>query len=69
MKYDYSMLLGKIISKYGNRKNFAYAMKTSPATLHQKLNGIAEWKQSDIEKACKLLEIPEEKIHTYFFSV
>lgn len=69
MPYNYSLLNGKIIEKFGTRYNFAKAMGISERSLSLKMNGETSWKQPQISKAIKLLNISEEDIHLYFFNL
>lgn len=64
---SFSKLRGRIREKFGTQEPFAVAMDMSPATLSGKLTEKTEWTKSEIEKACKLLDIRVEKIHEYFF--
>lgn len=67
--YDYSLLLGKIISKYGSRYEFAAELGVTPQTLINKLKNRQAWDQYQIEQCCKLLDISREEIVDYFFAV
>lgn len=67
MAWNYNKLLGKITEEFGTQYNFAIAMGMSERTISLKLNSQVEWKQSDIEKAVKLLKIKQEDIPKYFF--
>ncbi len=67
MAYDYRKLRGRIIEKYGTLKGFAADMKWSERTLSLKMNGKVFWKQPEITKAAKLLDIPTNEIMGYFF--
>lgn len=67
MEFDYSKLRGRIVEKFGSQKEFAKAMKWSERTLSLKMNGIRTWKQTDIKKAIKLLELSDVDIPIYFF--
>lgn len=69
MAYDFSKLLGRIAEKFGTQTKFARAMGWSERTNSIKLNGIVDWKRSDILRACEILEIGMEEIPTYFFTV
>ncbi len=69
MAYDFSKLLGKITEKFKTQTRFAQAMGWSERTNSIKLNGFVDWKQSDILRACEILEIGLEEIPTYFFTV
>lgn len=62
------MLREKIKECVGCNINFAIKMGMSEHTLSLKLNNKADFKQSQIELACKLLEIPREEIYSYFFT-
>ena len=68
MKYDYSKLLGKITEKYGNNGNFAAKMGLSEKTISLKLNNKTDFKQDEIIKASKLLDISPTDLHIYFFT-
>lgn len=67
MCFDYSSLNGKIVQEYGTQYNFAIAMEMSERSLSLKLNNKVSWKDRDIKKALKLLKIPVEEVHLYFF--
>ena len=56
-----------IKANFQSIEKFAEAMGMDRSTLSGKLNGRTAWKQSEIEKACKLLGIPMEKVGEYFF--
>lgn len=68
MAFNYSKLKGKIIEIFDAQYKFAKAMGWSERTLSLKINGNRPWKQSDICKAIKLLNLTEEDIPTYFFT-
>lgn len=69
MVFDYSKLKGRIVEKYSNQIEFAKAMNWSEKTLSKKLNGKVAWKQTDICRAIKLLELSEDDIPEYFFTI
>lgn len=69
MAYDYSKLKGRIVEKYGNQTKFAEIMGLSERTMSLKLNNTNYWKQNEISKACKLLDINEDEIKQYFFNL
>lgn len=69
MPYDYNKLIGRIIEKFSTRKAFAIEMGMSEHTLSEKLNGKISWKQSEISLACKLLDIADYEIPSYFFTM
>ena len=68
MKYDYSKLIGRIIEVFGTRAAFAESMHISIHTLSFKLNNKLSWKQTEMERAAKLLDFPLSDIQAYFFS-
>ena len=68
MSYNYSKLKGKIVEMFENQKSFAKEMNLSEHSVSMKMRGKVPWNQKDIAKACKLLNIPDEKITVYFFT-
>ena len=66
--YNYNKLSGRIIEVFGTRYKFAEAMGWSERTLSLKMNGNRDWKQLDISKAIKLLNLTAEDIPLYFFN-
>lgn len=68
MAFNYSKLKGKIIEIFGTQYKFAKAMGWSERTLSLKMNGNRPWKQPDICKAIRLLNLTEEDIPIYFFA-
>ena len=69
MAYDYSLLLDKIRRKCKSQAVFAAMMKLSERTVSMKLNNKKQWKQSEIEQACKILEIDRSDIHNFFYQL
>lgn len=67
--YDYSKLIGRIVEKYGSREMFAAALPMSMRTLSLKLNNKRKWNQAQIDNCCKKLEIPDQEISAYFFTL
>lgn len=66
--YDYSKLAGKITEICGTQYAFAKEMGLSERTISLKLSGKIEFKQREIEKACKILQIKKKEIVDYFFT-
>ena len=69
MPYNYSKLLGRIVEKVGTRANFAEKLGLSERSMSLKLNGRVGWKQTEISKACEILEILPAEIPAYFFTI
>jgi transcriptional regulator with XRE-family HTH domain len=69
MAFDYSKLKGRIVEKYGNQCEFAKALGCSERTLSLKMNGKVPWKQPEIISAMRLLELENENIQEYFFTL
>lgn len=67
MEYDYSRLRGKIIEKFNNNGNFANEIGISERSLSLKLHNKIAFKQTEIDRARLLLDIPIEEISEYFF--
>lgn len=68
MCYDYSLLRGRIVEKFGNNYTFAYMMGMSERSLSVKLNNKRKWNQQEMEKACELLDLDLSEIPAYFFN-
>ena len=68
MRFNYAKLKGRIKEKNGNQEVFAKAIGLTPTTFSFKINGKAKWKQDEIVKAAKLLEISQDEIVEYFFN-
>ena len=56
-----------ICIKYKTMDAFAQAIPMSRSGLSRKLNGIAAWSQSEIERTCILLGIPMSEVGDHFF--
>ena len=69
MPYNYSKLLGRIVEKVGTQANFAKKLGLSERSMSLKLNGRVGWKQTEISKACEILEILPSEIPAYFFTI
>lgn len=65
MKFDSANLLGKILTVFGSRAEFAEAMGISRPTLQKKLKD-GSFSLFEIEKAKALLDIPNEEQCNYF---
>lgn len=67
--YDYSKLRGKIKEYFDTIDNFAEKMHLSSTAVINKLCNRSPFKQPEITLACSLLDIAEEEIHIYFFTL
>lgn len=67
VSFNYDKLIGKIIEKYKTRENFAIQARMSIPTLINKLSGKVDFKSKEIFNFCKLLNIPLEQIHYFFY--
>lgn len=69
MEFNNAKLRGRIVEKFRTQANFAKAMGISPHSMSQKMNGNIDWKQTEINLACDLLEIPYAEMAKYFFAL
>ena len=69
MAYDYSKLNGRIVEKCGTQANFAEMMGLSERTISLKLNNKISFKQPEIQKALKILDLSINEIQAYFFTL
>lgn len=69
MSFNYNKLRGKIREVFGTQDKFADAMDLSYTSTSLKLNNKVEWTQNEINKASKLLGIPDNEIALYFFTL
>ena len=68
MSFEYNKLRGRIREKFVTQSNFANALEMAQTTLSFKLNNKVSWTQQEINKACKLLDIEDSDVTTYFFT-
>ena len=69
IRFDYSKLRGRIVEKFGTQQAFAIDLGISDCSISTKLNGHSYFTQLEIAKAIKLLDISEEEVTSYFFTV
>lgn len=67
--FDFSELLGRIISKYGTRKAFAKAMGMKDNVLGGRLQGKTNFTPDETLLACELLDIPLNEIPRFFYTL
>ncbi len=65
---DFSKLRGLIKEKFGTESKFAEAVEMSPRTLSLKLNGVREFRPSEIITILDVLGIPVDSVGLYFFT-
>lgn len=65
---DYSELLGRMRSRGFTQARLAKSVGISETSMNLALNNKREFKQSEIQKICLVLEIPFEEIAKYFFA-
>lgn len=65
--YDFSKLNGLIIEKCGSKRAFGKKIGLSERSIYLKLQNKIEFKPSEIEKACDVLNISKNDISRYFF--
>ena len=66
--FTFDKLIGRIIEKFGSRKAFASAMEMAESSLSDRLTGKIPFRQEEIWRAAKLLDIRPEEIGEYFFT-
>ena len=68
MNYNYDSLNGLIVEKFHTRGNFAKKLGLSERSLSLKLNNKVPFKQTEIDRAVRILEIDPTTIKEYFFT-
>lgn len=66
--WDYSRLKGRTKEAELRQEDVGTAIGLTATTYSLKLNNRAEFKQSEIEDICRLLDIPFGDIPSYFFT-
>lgn len=68
MQFDYQKLAGRIVEKFGTRREFAEAVGSPESTVSRKLNGKTKISLEDIHlwSSADLLDIPAEQIGAFF---
>lgn len=67
-EFDFSELLGRIITKYGSRAAFAKAMGMKETVLSGRLLGKTYFTPDETLRACELLGIPLNEIPRFFYA-
>ena len=68
MAFNYRKLRGRIREVCGTQEEFAKSINLSTTSISAKLNNKVEWTQQEINKAAEVLNIPDSKVFTYFFT-
>lgn len=69
-EYDYSLLKGRIVYKYGTLGEFAHdVLKITPTAFSRILQNQSKFSQDSIILIVQKLEIAVEDIPAYFFNV
>lgn len=63
----FGKLREEIRKHFKNLGEFSNAAGMDRGTFSLKINGKTAFKQDEIERICKLLNIPMEQVHIYFF--
>lgn len=65
--YDYSKLLGAMREKGITQEALAQRIGLNSATLNQKLKNNSQFKQGEMQKILRCLDLPISDIEKYFF--
>jgi transcriptional regulator with XRE-family HTH domain len=68
VQYNYSKLLGRMKEKGLTQSQIASALDKNESTISSKLNGKFSFTVVEIDAICKLLDIGNDEIGTYFFT-
>lgn len=68
LTFNYALLKHRIEEKCGKQKVFAAMMDSTEHTVSKKLSGEIFFKQDEIMRACKILDISASEIPAYFFT-
>ena len=68
--FDFRELKGRIVTRYGNCKNFGKAIGMSASQVSDRLNNKIHFKPDEIYIICApdVLDIPEAEVVRYFFT-
>ena len=67
-QYEYRKLIGRIVEKYGTRKEFAKVLGISENSMSLKLNGKTGFSREDMVRWGELLDIDVNEFGAYFFA-
>lgn len=66
--YDYSKLLGVMKERGITQDVLAENIGMSPVSLNKKLRNNSQFKQLEMQKILKVLDLPIDTIYIYFFT-
>lgn len=69
MSFKYNKLRGRIVEVFGSQAEFAKAIGLSEQIISAKLSGNSSFTQENIISWCKALDIDQNDIGLYFFSL
>ncbi len=69
MKYNYSKLLGRIRECGFTQERLAEAIGKNKSTISAKINNQYSFTQEEMIAICKVLGVPVNEMHEYFFAV
>lgn len=69
MRFNYSKLLGRMKEFGYTQEKLSQIVGISVGTISQKLNNKAYFYQPEISKICEILNIPDEEVCAYFFTL
>ena len=64
---DMNKLKGRIFEKGFNFTSFSEAVNMSRPCLRNKIKGVVDFKASEIERICAVLDINSSEVSKYFF--
>lgn len=67
--FDYNKLRGRIREKCYTQEEFAKKIGIGYVSLSKRLNNQLEFSSSEIFNSCDVLEIPEDQVSDYFFTL
>ena len=68
MPYNYSKLLGRIKECGYTQDKLAKEIDRDRSSISAKLNGKSAFTAKEIDQICKVLDIPNSEIGSYFFA-
>lgn len=69
MNFDHSKLNGRITEKFGSQRALAAHIGWTESKLSARLNNTVQFDAEEIVLLCGVLDIPDEEIVAYFFTI